>query len=436
MRLLPQSENCLVLNVWTPGVKDDKKRPVMVWLHAGAFGQGAGSETRYNGANLAKRGEVVVVTINHRLNVFGYLYLGEIFGKEYASSGIAGMLDVELALKWVRANITTFGGDPENITIYGESGGGRKVTIMMVMPSAKGLFHRAIIESSPALRGIECKVATNLAERLLAKLEIKKNEIDKLQKISAPQLLETVSTLIPQEPELGLFVAGPGALILSPVVDGHYLPANPFDPVAAPYVADVPLLIGTNRDETAIFLASDSRRFRLSDSELHQRLAPIFGDKLDHIIGIYKKTRPNATPWDLLIGISSEARRIGCIKLVERRMAVNNAPNFMYLFTWESNFLKGLLKACHGLEIPFVFDNTDDVGMTGNRSDKRELAATVSEAWAAFARNGNPNYQGIPEWEPYTLKNRATMLLDVPCKLEIDPFREELDAWKGMNVIP
>jgi para-nitrobenzyl esterase len=230
---------------------------------------------------------------------------------------------------------------------------------------------------------------------------------------------------------------GAGAIMsLSPVVDGHYLPANPFDPVAAPTAANIPLIIGTNRDESALFLARDPRRRRLTEPELRQRLAPLLGDKLDTILSTYKKTRPKATPWDLLIGITSEDRRIGCISLVERKLAGGPAPVYMYLFTYESNFLGGLFKACHALEIPFVFDNTDDVPMTGDRPDKHELATAVSEAWATFACNGDPNHPGIPKWPPYTIKNRATMLLDVPCRVEIDPAREELDAWKGMEIIP
>jgi len=435
MTLLPQSENCLVLNVWTPGVNDGGKRPVMVWLHGRGFAQGAGSETMYNGAALAKRGDIVVVTINHRLNVFGFLHLADISGNEYTGSGVAGMLDIVLALEWVRDNIEMFGGDAGNVTIFGESGGSRKVSVMMAMPVAKGLFHKAIIESSPGLRGKDPKEATDLAERLLAKLNIKANQIDKLQSLPAQQLLDTMSEIAPDRPGAGT-MGSRNVMQLSPVVDGHYLPANPFDPVAAPTAADIPLLIGTNRDEMALFLAGDPRRRRLEESELRERLKSQLGDRMEGILGIYKKTRPDATPWDLLIGIMSEDRRIGCINLVESKLAGGPAPVFMYLFTYESNFLGGLFKACHALEIPFAFDNTDDVPMTGDRPDKHEMAAATSEAWAAFARSGDPSHPGIPKWEPYTVDNRATMILDVPYRLEIDPAREELDAWKGMEVIP
>jgi len=424
-RLLPQSENCLVLNVWTPGVGDGGKRPVMVWLHGRGYTSGAGSETMYNGANLAKRGNAVVVTINHRLNVFGYLHLADIAGEAYAGSGIAGLLDAVLALEWVRNNIEAFGGNPGNVTIFGESGGGAKVSTLLAMPSAKGLFQHAIIESGAGLRGVESKDATDLAERLLAKLGLKANEIDKLQQLPAQQLLDAVSALAPQEG---------AAMRLAPAVDGHYLPAHPFDPVAAPTAAEVPIIIGTNRDEQALFLLRDPRRRRLTEPELRERLAPTLGDRLDKVISVYKKTRPNATPWDLLIGIQSEGARLRSIQLAERKAAGGPAPVYMYLFTYESDFMGGLFKASHAMEIPFVFDNTDDVPYTGERQDKHELEAAMSEAWIAFARSGDPSHPGIPKWEPYSANKRATMLLDVPCRLEIDPAREELDAWKGIEL--
>jgi len=425
LRFLPQSENCLVLNVWTPGLKDGGKRPVLVWLHGRGYTAGAGSETMYNGANLARRGNAVVITINHRLNVFGYLHLADIAGEAYAGSGIAGLLDAVLALEWVRANIENFGGDAGNVMIFGESGGGAKVSTMLAMPSAKGLFHRAVIQSGAGMRGVEPKDATDFAQRLLAKLDIKANEIDKLQQLPAQQLLDAVGALSSEG----------GAMRLSPVVDGHYLPTHPFDPVAAPTAADVPLMIGCNRDEQALFLIRDPRRRRLTEEELRQRLLPTLGDNLDKILGVYQKTRPDATPWDLLIGIMSEGARRRSILLAERKAAGGKAPVYLYLFTYESDFLGGLFKASHAMEIPFVFDNTDDVPMTGERPDKHELEAAVSEAWAAFARSGDPSHPGIPKWAPYTADNRATMLLDVPCRLEVDPFREELDAWEGIEVI-
>jgi len=434
-RLLPQSENCLVLNVWTPGVKDGVKRPVLVWLHGRGYTAGAGSETMYHGANLAKRGDAVVVTINHRLNVFGHLYLGELAGSEYAASGSVGSLDMVLALEWVRDNIEMFGGDPSRVLIFGESGGGAKVCTMLALPSAKGLFHRAVIQSgSMGTWAVEPKAATDLAERLLAALNIKTNEIEKLQEVPAQQLLDALDRL-PERPDTGIMGTPRGAIMrFSPVVEGNYYPAHPFDPVAAPTAADVPVIVGTNRDENATFLAADPRRRRLTEEELRQRLTTMLGDRLDNVLNVYQKTRPEATPWDLLIGIASEGMRLRAVQLAERKVAGGPAPVYMYLFTWQSDFLGGLFKAGHGLEIPFVFDITDDVGMTGDRPDKHELAAQISAAWAAFTRSGDPNHPGIPKWEPYTVDNRATMLFDVPCTAAVDPGREELDAWEGVEL--
>ena len=434
---LPQSENCLVLNVWTPAVKDGGKRPVMVWLHGRGYAQGAGSETMYNGANLARRGDVVVVTINHRLNVFGYLCLEEIGGEEFAGSGIAGMLDGVLALAWVKDNIASFGGDPSRVMIFGESGGGSKVSTLLAMPSAKGLFSRAAIQSGPGIRGVEKKEGTELAECVLEAVGLKKNELHKLQQVPAEQLLDAMGH-VPQRTRSGFVVGGRTAPMLrfAPVVDGRFLPAHPFDPVAAPSAADVALIIGTNKDESATFLAADPRRRRLTEEELRTRLLPTLGDKLEHVIGVYRKTRPGATPWDLLIGIGSESARRSSITLAERKAAGGKSPVYMYLFTYESNFLGGLFKAGHGIEIAYVFGNVDDVPMSGDRPDRHDLESTMSAAWVAFAHSGDPSHVGMPAWKPYSAASRATMIFDVPSRLEIDPGRVELDAWEGVGARP
>jgi len=429
---LPMNEDCLVLNVWSQGLGDGAKRPVMVWLHGGGYQSGSGSSAIYKGTPLAKRGNVVVVTINHRLNIFGFLHLADIGGEAFAGSGMAGMLDIELALKWVRDNIEAFGGDPGNVTIFGESGGGRKVSVMMAMPSSKGLFHKGIIQSSPGLRGRPAADATEYAEKLLASLNIQPNELDKLQNLPMAELIRAANL---REPA-GTAAASPRGIPWSPVVDGKFLPANPFDPVAAPSAAEVPIIIGTNRDEAGLFVAGDPRRRRLTDDELFERIQSQFGDHADRLIGVYKKTRPEDTPWDTYIGISSEARRLGCIPLAERKVVGGSAPVFMYLFTWQSDYLGYLFKSAHALEIPFAFDTVDEALITGDRPNRYELAEMVSEAWIAFARNGNPSHSKIPEWKPFSNTNRETMILDVPCRMENDPAREELDAWKGMEIIP
>jgi para-nitrobenzyl esterase len=428
---MPQSEDCLVLNIWTHGIRDGGKRPVMVWIHGGGFVNGSAVGRMFDGTALARR-DNVLVSLNHRLNVFGYLHLADIAGEEYTGSGLAGMLDIIMALKWVQENIEAFGGDPNNVTIFGESGGSRKVSILMAMPLAKGLFHRAIIESSPGMLGKEAKEASEFAERLLARLGIKPKQIKKLQELPPKQLLGAFE--VPRPP-VGIIGAGK-FVAFNPVVDGHFLPAHPFYPVAAPTASEIPLIIGTNRDEAALFMANDPQCCKLTESELRQRLAPMLGDRLERILGAYKQNRPGATPWDLLIGIMSEDRRLGCISTAERKIAGGTAPVYMYLFSWQSDYRNYLYKACHTIEIPFVFDTVGDVPLTGSRPNKYNLAKAMSDAWSAFARRGDPNHQEIPIWEPYDLDKRATMILDVPCRVENDPYRGELDAWQGMEVIP
>ncbi len=430
---LPQSEDCLVLNVWTPGVGDVAGRPVMVWLHGRGYAEGAGSEGWYNGAALARRGDVVVVTINHRLNVFGYLHLADL-DPAFAGSGVAGLLDVVLALEWVRDNIAAFGGDPGNVTIFGESGGGAKVSTLLAMPAAAGLFHRAIVQSGPSLRGTEAAEGTAFAERLLAHFGLKPNEAAKLQTLPFEQLTEALASMPPPPDGTATMAGAPRrtALWLRPVVDGTYLPRHPFDPVAAPTAAPVPLLIGTNKDEAALFLAGDPRRRRLEEYELLERLTRLLGERRDEILEVYRRNRPDATPWDLLIGISSEPTRLASIQLAERKAAGGPAPVFMYLFTWESDALGGLFKSCHALEIPFVFNQPDAAPFTGSKANRGELAASMSDAWAAFARTGDPNCSGLPHWPAYTTDRRSTMLFDVPCRVEDDPRREERLVWEGM----
>jgi para-nitrobenzyl esterase len=435
VRYLPQSEDCLVLNVWTPGLNDGRRRPVMVWLHGRGFSAGAGSESMYDGANLARRGDAVVITVNHRLNAFGYLHLADILGEEFSGSGVTGLLDVVLALEWVRDNAAVFGGDPGNVTLFGESGGGVKVSTMLALPAAKGLFHRAVVQSGPGVRGVERATAQAFTEKLLSALEIPVADARKLQQLPPQQILDAVIRMPAGPRGGGPFLLGTNALFsLSPVVDGSHFPVHPFHPEAAPSGRDVPLMIGTNLDEAALFVAADPKRRRLNEEDLRKRLVPMLGDKLERVLGTYQRTRPEATPWDLFIAIATEPSRIMSIRIAERKAEAAGAPAYMYLFTWQSDFMGGLFKAAHALEIPFVFDNAENVPLTGARADKRQLADLVSETWLAFARSGDPNHAGIPSWRPYSKERRDTMILDVPCRAEQGPRQEELDAWRGIEL--
>jgi para-nitrobenzyl esterase len=425
---LPQDEDCLVLNVWAPahGGSAAAKRPVMVWLHGRYFAAGAGSESLYDGANLARRRDVVVITINHRLNVYGHLYLAKLCGEAFAGSGIAGILDAVLALEWVRDNVTAFGGDPQSVTIFGESGGGRKVCTLLAMPAARGLFHRAIVQSSVTLRALTPDRGTELARRLLRHLELPESAAHRLEEVPHDVLTRA----------MGRARGLRGGIAFAPVVDGRYLPVHPFHPVAAPTSVDVPLLLGTNKDEATLFEAADPRRRRLTDAELEARVAPLLGDRMQEILAVYRRCRPEASPWDLWIAIRSEDRRLAAQKVAARRTAAGGAPVFLYLFTWESDHLGGLLKASHAMEIPFVFENVDTAPMTGQRADRHALAAIMSEAWTTFARTGNPHGadSSLPPWPPFDAQARTTMIFDTPCRAEHDPRREEREVWGDLDL--
>ncbi|HEX4594603.1 MAG TPA: carboxylesterase/lipase family protein [Bryobacteraceae bacterium] len=418
----PMGEDCLMLNVWTPGLGAGHKRPVMVWLHGGGFSTGSGGFTIYDGANLARKHDVVTVTINHRLNVFGFLYLADIGGEKYANASNAGMLDIVAALEWVRDNIANFGGDPANVTIFGQSGGGGKVSTLMAMSSAKGLFHRAIVQSASAIKGVPRADATKSAEMILAKLGLKTNQIDELQNMPMDRVLSI---------NAGGGPAGNQALRLAPVVDGHTLPADPFDPVAPELSANIPLLIGSV--ETEVTFMPRQQLDPIDDADLHGRVkqaARCDDGQADKIIEAYRKGRPGISNIDLYLILASDTSfRAGVRTEADRKAAQaaqGNAPVYLYYFTWRSPVRDGKLKAFHTLEIPFVFENVD-IGkpMTGTGQDRYALSDKMSRAWVAFARTGNPNHKGLPNWPAFSTDQRPTMIFNNECKTVNDPGKEE-----------
>ena len=402
-------EDCLHLNVWTNGL-DSRKRPVMLWLHGGGFASGNGSYSMYDGANMARKRDVVTVTINHRLNSFGFLYLADIGGEKFKNATNCGMLDAVAALEWVRDNIANFGGDPNNVTIFGQSGGGGKVSTLLAMPAAKGLFHRAIIQSGSNVKGISTEDATKTAHMLMEKVGVK--TVEELQQVPMDQLI--AATLATR------------GLRLGPVVDGRTLPGGPFDPTAPAMSADVPLLIGTVEFEINFFPAT--KLDPIDDAELHAAVKQTThaGDaEVDKLIALYRKDRPNATPIDLSQIIVSDGFRSPVVTEGERK-AAQPAPVYMYYFTWKSPVRDGKLKAFHTLEIPFALANVDESkSMTGSGADRYPLQEKMSGAWAAFARTGNPNHKGLPNWPVFKTDQRATMILDNQCKVVNDPYREE-----------
>jgi para-nitrobenzyl esterase len=410
-----QGEDCLVMNVFTPGVNDGRKRPVMVWLHGGGFASGAGSAHAFDGTYLARSGDVVVVSVNHRLNIFGYLYLADLGGDKYADSGNAGLLDIVAVLEWVRDNIVHFGGNPGNVTIFGQSGGGSKVSTLLAMPPAKGLFHKAIIESGSALKGIHREEANKTAERILAKLGLQPNQVDELQKLPVDRLLSAIDTRGS--------APGTAPLPIAPVVDGRALPRDPFDPTAPDISADVPLIIGTVNTEGTFFTPPDSPLYSLDETGMRTRLTPRYGEATDKLIELYRKEMPNASPSQIYFLIT--AFPAAAITQAERKVAQGKAPVYMYLFTWETPVESGKRHSPHTVELPFVFNNVaEQPEEVGNGPELQPLAEKVSGAWTAFAHTGNPSTPGAPKWLAYTANERATMIINNEWKLVNDPRRD------------
>jgi para-nitrobenzyl esterase len=425
---VPMDENCLVLNIWTPGVNDDRKRPVMFWCHGGAFIAGSGSSLWYDGTNLCRKGDVVVATINHRLGAFGYLHLDDLDPARFASSGNAGMLDIVAALEWVRDNIARFGGDPNNVTIFGESGGGAKVSVLLGMPAARGLFHKAIIQSGPAVEMMSPANATATANQVLGELGIAPGNAGELRNVSADRLLGAQMAIL-RKTNLMSF-ANRRMMGFNPVIDGVNLPAGPFAPVAPTFSSHVPLMIGTNKDEMTLFFAFAPWIKAMDDAALRERVRMFVGERGEAILDQYRRARPYDSPSDLLMAITTDiGMRIPSLTIAERKVAQNEAPVFVYLFTWETPVLGGKLKSPHALEIPFVFDTLESSPLAGDSPARFALAEKMTRTWLAFAHSGNPNNEAIPSWPAYSVVERPTMIFDNECHVANDPYGEERRAW-------
>jgi para-nitrobenzyl esterase len=416
----PQSEDCLRLNVWTPGL-DTGRRPVMVWLHGGHFSVGSGhDQASYDGANLARRGDVVVVTLNHRLNVLGHLDLSA-FGDDYAGSGNAGMLDIVLALQWVRDNAAAFGGDPDCVTIFGQSGGGAKVTTLMAMPMARGLFHRAIVQSNCALRQLDQDMATRLAGAVLDELGLSPADIGRLHELPYSVLsraeLAAVARLCPP----GNPARRNRRVRWEPVVDGRILPHHAFDPAAPAISADVPLLVGTTLNEFTHAVGAPQLD-AMTEEEVRQALRGAFGPSADAVHRTFRERHPSLSPFDLMSRAYSATIRECAVIQARRKAAQRAAPAWLYWFQWQTPVLDGRPRAWHNAELPFVFANAGRCATaTGGGPEALELGDRVSDAWIAFARHGDPNHSGLPRWEPVGEDGATTMILDSVCRAEIDP---------------
>jgi len=410
----PMSEDCLYLNVWTAAVDAAAKRPVMVWFHGGGYAVGSGGSVRYDGSNLARKRNVVVVTVNHRLNAFGFLDLSGIGGAKFADSGNVGMLDIVAALEWVRDNIADFGGDPGNVTVFGESGGGGKVSTLMAMPAARGLFHRAVAQSGVALRSTTTESSAATARALLGQLGIGAGDLDHIQDIPLDRI---IAALEATRPPLGF----------GPVVDGRTLPRHPFDPDAPAVSADVPLLLGSNLTERTFF--PDTPLDAIDEAALlgHvKRYTGLADAESSRLILAYRKNRAGADNTFIYQLISADWwMTANVITQAERKAKLGRAPAYVYHFEKPTPVRDGKLKVPHTLEIAYAFDNIDlSTAVTGTGADKQALADKMSAMWTAFARTGDPSIAGL-RWEPYSADRRAVMILNDNPRLELDPYREE-----------
>ena len=428
----PMSEDCLKLNVWTSATGGGP-RPVLVWFHGGGQRTGSGNSIFYDGTELARQHDVVVVTVTHRLNAFAYLWLAGVTGtgERFADSANLGLRDLVLALEWVRDNIAEFGGDAANVTIFGQSGGGGKVAMLTGFPAARGLFHRAIVMSTlsdTALMGLAQEQAVEAAELLLARLSIPPRDAARLEAL-APETI--VAALAPQ----------PGAPDLSqryaPVVDGMTLPAHPYEPVASPLSASIPILTGSNECEGVPYgNPSDDywTREPANDGELRslvRRLVPMSEMDADRLIALYRARRPAATPGDIaaIMAGDNSPLRLSSYAIAERKFAQHAGPVYLYYFDWYSPVRGGKLRAMHGMELPFVFGHPDLVRfMTGDDPERYELARKMSAAWVAFARTGNPNHASLPQWEPWNPSRWPTMVFGREIRAVDDPWGEERRA--------
>lgn len=422
------SEDCLRLNIWTQGINDGKKRPVMVWLHGGGYSAGSSQELpSYDGESLAKSGDVVLVSINHRLNVIGFLDLSN-FGEKYKASGNAGMLDIVAALEWVKSNIANFGGDPNNVTIFGQSGGGGKVTTLMNAPSAKGLFHKAIVQSGATAGFQEQEITKRVGAAVVAELGLNASQIDSIQKVPYDKLAAASKRALQKVREQltaeGKMITGFG-FGWSPVRDGNFLPYQPSQPEALAISSQVPMMIGATKNEFTPFANMSLRNASLNDVKAF--LQKRYGEKTDAFIAAVKKAYPNDTKPEDLASVDDRFR-LGTVNQANMKAATNTAPVYMYMFSWQSPVADGAFKAVHCMELPFVFNNIAKCEeMTGGGKEAHALASKMSQAWINFARSGNPNHKGLPNWPKYTVESGATMFFDNKCEIRNHHDKELLE---------
>lgn len=418
-------EDCLRVNIWTPGINDGKKRPVMVWLHGGGYSSGSGQELpSYDGRNLADKGDVVVVTLNHRLNVLGFLDLSA-YGEKYSRSGNAGLLDLVAALDWIQKNITKFGGDASNVTIFGQSGGGGKVSTLLATPDAKGMFHKAIVQSGAMLRTMESRWSRRIGAAVVEELGISPCKIDEIKNVPYDKLLaageKAIARIKPEAEKEGYaaFIFG-----WAPTVDGSVLPRQPFDPQAPEQSKEIPIMIGTTLHEfTASTYVPEMRT--ISHEEAEGYLKRTYGNRTAEFVELFKDTYPGYEPKDLID--TDFIFRPNAVELANIKFRQGGAPVYTYLFAWESPVMDGILRSTHCMEIPFVFNNADvHASMTGGSEEAVALADIMSQAWVNFARTGDPNTEELPQWPAYDNSDGATMFFNNTCEVKYNHDKELL----------
>jgi para-nitrobenzyl esterase len=404
------SEDCLFLNVWTPAL-DRGRRPVMFYIHGGGYSGGSGSSPLYDGVNLVNRGDVVVVTVNHRLNAFGYLYLSRLGDRSFASAANAGQADLILALQWVRDNISAFGGDPNKVMVFGQSGGGAKIATMMAQPAAAGLFHRVATMSGQQVTAAGPKLATQRALEYLDALDLKTDQLSELDRLPLDRLVAAQAKAVGGS---------------SPVYDGRSLPRHPFYPDAPSQSAHIPMIIGNTHDETRSLIGGgDPSTFSLTWEELPDRLdkaITVVDTAAEDVIAEYRRLYPQYSPSDVFFAATTAGRswRAAVVEAEERAKA--GTPAYVYQLDWGSPKDGGKWGAPHTIDIPLVFDNCDKEGsITGTAPDALKMAEVMSEAFIAHAKTGSPNHKSLPRWTPYTLPRRQTMVLNRTSRMVDDP---------------
>jgi para-nitrobenzyl esterase len=410
------SEDCLHLNIWTPGLADGIRRPVLVQFHGGGFAIASANAPLYDGARLAALGDVVVVAVTHRLGSFGFLNLPDAGAPaEFSAAGVTGLLDLIAALRWVRDNIAAFGGDPTQVTIFGQSGGGWKVSALLAAPSAQGLFHRAAIQSGSLLHHQTRDASAHAATAFIDRLGLSRSNIAMLQTLPFEQLLAAQAEV--------------GAAAFSPVLDGVYLPTHPFEPAAPAMSADIPLIISTTLDDAGLFYDE----FDLSEQQLAAKLAAAYGDRMGPLLARYRECWPHKSPFLLHAQIVTDASFRFCAHTqAERKAAQGKAPVYMYLWEWPSPSFDGKLGATHGIDVAASLGNDHNAIIGGGSSGAHERCRALSRAWIAFARTGNPNHRFLPHWPAFDIGSRATLVLGAEHRIVSDPYGEFRVAWSDI----